>query len=130
MIQIGAGDLGQALTHYIIRVNRGFVIESIFDSDPERIGKTVQGVEVRDLTELETYIAANKVDIAVMTVSKDQAAELSDRLIKCGVSAIWNFSHTDLAVPDEVVVENVHLNESLMSLSYRLTHKNEADREE
>ena len=129
MIQIGAGNLGQALTNYISQVNRGFVIESVFDKDPGRIGMKVQGIEVRDIAELESYIASHKVDIAVLTIPKDQAPEITDRLIGCGVSAIWNFSHTDLSVPADVAVENVYLNESLMGLSYRVTHKNETELE-
>ena len=68
----------------------------------------------------ENFIVENEVQIAALTIPKTKAPEIADRLVKAGVKAIWNFAHTDLVVPDDVVVENVHLSESLMRLSYRV----------
>ena len=69
---------------------------------------------------LGQFIKDNEVQIAALTIPKSKAPEIADRLVKAGIKAIWNFAHTDLQVPDDVVVENVHLSESLMRLSYRV----------
>ena len=70
--------------------------------------------------ELEKFIVDNQVQIAALTIPKTKAPEIADRLVAAGIKAIWNFAHTDLVVPEDVVVENVHLSESLMRLSYRV----------
>ena len=88
--------------------------------NPRLVGLVVRGVEIRGIEDLEQFIADNDVQIAVLTIPKSKASEIADRLVKAGIKAIWNFTHTDLAVPDDVVVENVHLSESLMRLSYRV----------
>ena len=82
------------------------------------IGLVVRGIEIRGVEELEKFIVENDVQIAALTIPKTKAPEIADRLVKAGIKAIWNFAHTDLQVPDDVVVENVHLSESLMRLSY------------
>ena len=123
IILIGAGNLGQALANYTNYRKRGFCIDAIFDIDPEKIGKTVQGITVRSLDELESYIGTHKVDIATITIPKEQAVKVAERLVKAGVKAIWNFAHTDLSVPNDVAVENVHLSESLMNLSYKIKER-------
>ncbi|MBP5255238.1 MAG: redox-sensing transcriptional repressor Rex [Lachnospiraceae bacterium] len=120
IILVGAGHLGQALANYTNYRRRGFMIEAIFDKDPARIGTDVQGITVRDVETLEEYVAAHNVDIATITIPKEQAVLVADRLVKAGIKAIWNFAHTDLEVPKDVAVENVHLSESLMNLSYKL----------
>ena len=66
------------------------------------------------------YLYTEIAKIAALTIPKTKAPEIADRLVKAGIKAIWNFAHTDLQVPDDVVVENVHLSESLMRLSYRV----------
>ena len=90
----------------------------------------VRGVEIRDARELEPFIAENDVQIAALTIPKTMAPEMADRLVKAGIKAIWNFAHTDLVVPDDVVVENVHLSESLMRLSYRVCSMQEQKEKE
>ena len=77
------------------------------------IGLVVRGIEIRGVEDLEQFIVDNDVQIAALTIPKTKAPELADRLVKAGVKAIWNFAHTDLVVPDDVVVENVHLSEKL-----------------
>ena len=119
IILIGAGHLGQALANYTNYRKRGFMIDAIFDRDPEKIGTTVYGLVVQDIAGLEAYIAENEVDIATLTIPKAEARVVAKRLAESGVKAIWNFAHTDLDLPSDVVVENVHLSESLMRLSYR-----------
>ena len=71
---------------------------------------------------MEEFIKENNIDMAVITIPKAGAVQVADRLVKAGIKAIWNFAHVDLEVPDDVTVENVHLSESLMKLSYNRTH--------
>ena len=120
LIIIGAGNLGQAIANYANFEKRGFLIKGMFDVNPRLIGLIVRGVEIRSIDELETFVKENDVQIAALTIPKTKAPEIADRLVKAGVKAIWNFAHTDLNVPEDVVVENVHLSESLMRLSYRV----------
>lgn len=96
------------------------MIKGMFDINPRLIGLVVRGIEIRGVEDLENFIVENEVQIAALTIPKTKAPEIADRLVKAGVKAIWNFAHTDLVVPDDVVVENVHLSESLMRLSYRV----------
>ena len=119
IILIGAGHLGQALANYTNYRRRGFCIEAIFDRDPGKIGREVYGIVVESIDRLEEYIAAHEVDMAAITIPKEQAKIVAGRLTASGIKAIWNFAHTDLDVPEDVAVENVHLSESLMSLSYK-----------
>ena len=98
----------------------GFLIKGMFDVNPRLVGLVVRGVEIRGIEDLEQFIKDNEVQIAALTIPKSKAPEIADRLVKAGIKAIWNFAHTDLQVPDDVVVENVHLSESLMRLSYRV----------
>ena len=118
LIIIGAGNLGQAIANYANFERRGF--KGMFDVNPRLIGLVVRGIEIRGVEELEKFIVENDVQIAALTIPKTKAPEIADRLVKAGIKAIWNFAHTDLQVPDDVVVENVHLSESLMRLSYRV----------
>ena len=120
LIIIGAGNLGQAIANYANFERRGFIIKGMFDVNPRLIGLVVRGIEIRGVEELEKFIVENDVQIAALTNPKTKAPEIADRLVKAGIKAIWNFAHTDLQVPDDVVVENVHLSESLMRLSYRV----------
>lgn len=120
LIIIGAGNLGQAIANYANFERRGFIIKGMFDVNTRLIGLVVRGIEIRGVEELEKFIVENDVQIAALTIPKTKAPEIADRLVKAGIKAIWNFAHTDLQVPDDVVVENVHLSESLMRLSYRV----------
>lgn len=120
LIIIGAGNLGQAIANYANFERRGFIIKGMFDINPRLIGRVVRGVEILGVDELEKFIVDNQVQIAALTIPKTKAPEIADRLVAAGIKAIWNFAHTDLVVPDDVVVENVHLSESLMRLSYRV----------
>ena len=120
MIVIGAGNLGNALANYGNFGKRGFVIVGMFDQKEELVGKELQcGIRVRHIDELESFLSENSVRIATLAIPKTHAPQIAERLVACGIKAIWNFAHTDLQVPRGVVVENVHLSESLMQLSYR-----------
>ena len=120
MIIIGAGNLGQAIANYANFEKRGFIIKGMFDINPRLIGLVVRGIEIRGVDDLEQFIKDNDVQMAALTIPKTKAPEIAERLVKAGIKAIWNFAHVDLNVPEDVVVENVHLSESLMRLSYRV----------
>ena len=130
IIIIGAGNLGQAIANYANFEKRGFIIKGMFDINPRLIGLVVRGIEIRGVEDLESFIVENDVQIAALTIPKTKAPEIADRLVKAGIKAIWNFAHTDLVVPDDVVVENVHLSESLMRLSYRVCSMQDREKEE
>lgn len=119
-IIIGAGNLGQALGGYLNFERRGFIFSGIFDQNPDLIGKELRGRKVMAMEELEDYVREQKIDIAVLTIPKTGAVAVADRLVKVGIKAIWNFAHVDLNVPAEIQVENVHLSDSLMKLSYNI----------
>ena len=76
------------------------------------------------MDELKDFINEHNIDIAVLTIPKAKAVEVAKLLVDNGVRAIWNFAHTDLDLPENVIVENVHLSESLMRLSYNLSRYN------
>ncbi|MEZ3505120.1 MAG: redox-sensing transcriptional repressor Rex [Lachnospiraceae bacterium] len=121
MIIIGGGNFGRALANYDFEKN-GFVTKAIFDIRPEIAGSTVRGIPVLMMEQLEEYVAREHIEIAVLTLPKSKVAEAAARLTRCGIKALWNFAHLDLDVPDNVVVENVHLVDSLMQLSYRISN--------
>lgn len=117
---IGAGNLGQALGGYINFERRGFIFSGIFDKNPALIGKEVRGIKVQPMENLDTFIRENNIDIAVLTLPKSGAEEVAGRLAADGIKAIWNFAHVDLNLSEDIQVENVHLSDSLMKLSYNL----------
>ena len=120
IIVIGAGNLGQALANYVKFEKRGFVIIGLFDVNPALNGISVRGIKVRMMNELEAFVKKERVDIAALTMPKEKADETANMLVSLGINAIWNFAHLDLELPEHVVVENVHLSDSLMQLSYNI----------
>lgn len=120
LIIIGAGNLGQALGNYMNFERRGFLLKGIFDKNPALYGKKVREIEVQPMERVEAFVRENEVDIAVLTIPKTSAVEVAEILVANGIKAIWNFAHVDLNVPEGIQVENVHLSDSLMKLSYNL----------
>mgnify|MGYP000334963256 FL=1 len=121
IIVIGAGNLGQALANYVKFETLGFVITALFYVNPALEGVTVRGIKIHMLDELEDYCKDHVVDIAALTMPKEKADAIANRLVNLGIQAIWNFAHVDLDLIDkDVVVENVHLSDSLMQLSYNI----------
>ena len=121
MIIVGAGNLGQALANYVEFDKMGFRLVGIFDINPVLEGIGVRGIEIKMISDLPFFLKENNVEIATLTLPKNKAAEMAELLVNNGVKAIWNFAHLDLNVPKDVIVENVHLSESLMTLSYNLS---------
>lgn len=129
IIVVGAGNLGQALANYVKFEKLGFVIIGLFDVNPALDGVTVRGIRIHMLDDLEVFCAENQVDIAALTMPKEKADAIANRLVDNGIHAIWNFAHVDLELIDkDVVVENVHLSDSLMQLSYNVV-RNRKNRE-
>lgn len=125
IIVIGAGNLGQALANYAKFEKLGFVIVALFDVNPALEGVTVRGIKIHMLDDLERFCSENQVDIAALTMPKAKAETIANRLVGMGIHAIWNFAHVDLELLDKnVVVENVHLSDSLMQLSYNIVKNN------
>lgn len=120
IIVVGAGNLWQALANYLKFEKRGFVINGLFDVNPALKGISVRGIKIRMMEELEGFLKENQVDIAALTLPKEKADEVANKLVSLGIRAIWNFAHLDLELPGHVVVENVHLSDSLMQLSYNI----------
>jgi redox-sensing transcriptional repressor len=123
MIIIGAGNLGQAIVNYEDFEKRGFVIKGVFDNNPEMEGKTIRGIPVMMMDAVSDFIKRNEIEIVALTIPKKAAKEVGKLVADAGIKAIWNFAHTDLNLPDEVIVENVHLSESLMRLSYTIANE-------
>ena len=120
MIIVGAGNLGRAIANYANFEKRGFVVKGMFDSNPELVGKECRGAVVMPMEEMADFIKNNNIDILALTIPKTSANQVAQLAVEAGIRGIWNFAHMDLTVPEGVVVENVHLSESLMTLSYNL----------
>lgn len=127
-IVIGVGNLGQAITNYTYYYKIGFNIVGLFDINPKIIGLSINDVIVRDFSELREYVEENNIDIGIICVNRENAQKVADDLVAAGVKGIWNFAPLDLALPQGVAVENVHLSESLHTLSF-LIRSNELAQE-
>lgn len=125
IIIVGVGNLGQALANNQDFDSNGFKIIGLFDVNPRLIGMTVRGVEVYDIDMLETFLKEHEVMIAALTLPKSKATKVAEQLVDLGIKALWNFAPVDLHFPEEILVENVHLAESIMTLSYRIHSQNQ-----
>ena len=123
MIVIGAGNLGQTLANYDGFDKVGFPIKALFDINPKLIGMKINGVEIIDLDNLKSFIKNNNIDIGILCVRKHCVQEMTDILVDAGIKGFWNFSATDINVPDDVKVENVNFSNSLFTLSYLMNDK-------
>ena len=123
-ILIGAGRLGKAVSRFITTDTNGYRLISVFDANPEEVGKTISGVQIRHIDELEAFCRENHPEVAVLCLPREGAEQVSGRLVDLGLNGFWNFSHYDLSVAyPGVIVENVHLGDSLMSLGYRMRNR-------
>ena len=118
VILIGFGNLGQAVANYTYFNKIGFKICGIFDVNPAVIGKRVNDIEVLDYNNLDDYLEGHSIDIGIIATDKGSAQDVADKLSKGKVRGIWNFASVDLIVPETVVLENVHLSDSLYTLAY------------
>ena len=126
-VLIGAGNLGKAIASHIDFNKRGFRLIGVFDSNPEKFGKSIAGLTVSGIDTIETFCKANNPVCAILCIPKKAAQEIAPKLIELGIKVFWNFSHYDFAVnrDSSIVVENVHLTDSLMTLAYGLNNTDE-----
>ncbi|MBQ2816456.1 MAG: redox-sensing transcriptional repressor Rex [Clostridia bacterium] len=123
MIVVGMGSIGHAIVNYQSFKKRGFNFTALFDNAPSLVGRTVSDIEIKNIIELKSFLSKNRVDIAAICTPSDAAQDIADTLIEGGVSAIWNFAPVSLNVPSDIALNNVHLTDSLLFLSYKLSHK-------
>lgn len=123
-IIVGAGNIGQAIANY--KFDRlGFNLIGIFDANPKLAGIKIRDVAIEDIDEIKNFLSINSVDVGFICVPRTNAQRVCDELVNNGIKAIWNFAPVDLNVPEDVIVENVHLSESLLTLVYLLNQANE-----
>ncbi|MBR2846536.1 MAG: redox-sensing transcriptional repressor Rex [Clostridia bacterium] len=121
IVIVGVGNLGRALAGYDKFAKRGFKLMALFDNNPSVIGTQVNGYIVQDAKLLPEYVRGNKIDVCAVTIPKMQAQGVVDKLVAAGIKGIWNFSHCELSIPDSVALENVHMSDSLMTLSCKIS---------
>lgn len=123
-ILIGMGNLGRAVTMHINFESKGFRLIGLFDSKESLVGQMVKNLPIRSISTLDEFCRENRPEAAILCIPEEASKEIANQLIKLGVKGFWNFSHFDLAFEHSgVVVENMHLGDSLMTLSYRLDNE-------
>src|SRR2546423_6937566 len=123
VIIVGAGKIGAALAQYRGFRQRGFLILAAYDSNPDKIGRRLEGILVRDIAHLERDVRQERPDIAVLTLPAEEAQPVLDRVVKTGIKAILNFAPTQLQAPSDVTVKTVNMAMELEGLSYALTNR-------
>ena len=127
-VLLGAGNLGRAILNHVDFASRGFRLTAVFDSNPEIIGSQTGGMTVCDVAGLKEYCMSVRTDAAFLCLPKESAEQVADILYECGVRGFWNFSHYDLSMKyGDAVTENVHLNDSLMTLCCVMTESRKPD---
>ncbi len=123
-ILIGAGSLGSAITRYLKNVAKGYDLVAVFDVDPKKIGTSIEDIECYDTADLLQFCKEENPTVAVICIPTAAAKAMAPTLLECGIKNFWNFSHYNLApLKDDIMVENVHIRESLEALSYRIKHE-------
>lgn len=123
VIILGGGNLGKAIANYHNFKKRGFSIKAIFDKDKDVIGTEINGIMVYDIKDLKKYLDENHIDIVVLTLPAKGIKKVIDVIVASDIKGIWNFSYLDLKVPDSIAMVNVHMSDSLMTLSYKISEK-------
>ncbi|MBQ9737075.1 MAG: redox-sensing transcriptional repressor Rex [Clostridia bacterium] len=124
-ILIGAGNMGQALIQNTTFEKRGFKLIGIFDNDPDKIGKEIMGMKILDANDIKSFIEENQPTMAIISTPRTVVNQVVKNLKDCGIHAFLNFSYAEIAYDDNVVVENIHLSDSLMRLCYKISARNE-----
>lgn len=128
-ILIGAGNLGTALAVHINFEKSGCSLIGIFDSNKKIVGNPLGKLTITDIADLEKFCRENKPEVAVLCIPKSVTKEIVDRLTELGVRSFWNFSHYDINVEHKnIIVENVHLGDSLLTLSYGVNNNLDNDK--
>lgn len=119
-IIIGAGNVGRAIANYTFFEESGFKLYGVFDNNPKKVGEKVKNLGVLPIEEVEAFIKDNEIEIGILCTPKDGTQKIAEVLVSCGIRGIWNFAPVDLKLDSNVIVENVHLSESLFTISYLL----------
>ncbi len=122
VVIVGTGNLGQAIANYTHFYRTGFIVNAMFDVNPKLIGLRINGVEVMDSEYLQDYLKENSIDIGIICTNKESAQEVATKLCEGGVKGIWNFAPVDIDVDEDIILENVHLSDSLHTLAYFINH--------
>ena len=122
IVVLGAGNLARALVKYNDFSQHGFHFCSLFDINNSLCGKSINGVRIRSMEELEDYIRNNNIDIAALTIPAKEAKEISILLYDLGIRYFWNFTNEELDLPKDAIIQNVHLLDSLLELSYTISN--------
>ena len=129
-VLIGAGNLGTAVAMHIAFEQRGFQLIGIFDNDRQKLGRQINGIPISDTDALDAFCKNRNPEVAILCVPYKEAQKLTEQLVECGVKAFWNFSHYDIGVEHaDIVVENVHIGDSLMSLGYKMKDLKEEEKD-
>ncbi|MBQ2984823.1 MAG: redox-sensing transcriptional repressor Rex [Clostridia bacterium] len=126
-IVAGAGNIGRALASFDYFEQQGFTITALFDINEELVGTEVNGKPVLHIDSMEEYVRENNVEVGIITARRSAAQELADRMVKAGVKGIWNFAPADVTAA--VPVENIHMTDSLICLTYKMFHNVTEDEE-
>ncbi len=120
VVIVGAGNLGQALANYSSFSRLGFNLQAMFDKNPKLIGLKINNVEVLDMDKFESFVEENNIEIVYICTSRDGAQDVADIVQRTGIKAIWNFAPIDLKIKSDIIVENIHLIDNLLTVSYFL----------
>ncbi len=121
VVIVGAGNIGQALAHFDGFEKDGFVVTALFDIDERVVGSEINGKPVLHVDAMEQYIRENGADIGVIAARRSSAQDIADRMAAVGVGGIWNFAPVDVVA--SVPVEQVHMSDSIICLSYKMAHR-------
>ncbi len=124
-IIIGAGNVGRAIANYTFFEESGFKLYGMFDNNPKKIGDNIKDLTVLPIDEVESFIKSNDIEIGILCTPKEGTQKIAETLVNCGIKGIWNFAPVDLKLSGNVIIENVHLSESLFTISYLLKEQEE-----
>ncbi len=125
VVIVGAGNIGQALAHFEGFEKDGFSVVALFDVDEKLVGQEINGKPVLHVDKLDAYIRENAADIGVIAARRSAAQEIADRMAQAGIGGIWNFAPVDVVA--SVPVEQVHMSDSIICLSYKMAHRDTAE---
>lgn len=124
-IIVGAGYLGHAIASHAGFEKRGFRLMGIFDNDPDKIGGVINGYTIQSTDRMCDFVKNNNIDIAILTLPRNAVEETVEKLVASGIKGLWNYSYAELKTNADIAVENVHLSDSLMTLSYKIKQGND-----
>lgn len=125
VIIVGAGKIGAALAQYRGFRQRGFNIIGVYDANPEKVGRVLEGIEIRPMSGLEDDIREHQPQIVVLAIPADGAQEVLDRVVRTGIKAVLNFAPVQLSAPADVTVKAVNMAMELEGLSFALSNREE-----